>query len=369
MSDPSNVMILKEIAELLNEETELESMLQDALEKFLNGTDFYAGWIFFIEENGKHSLVAHNHLPKAFLENNCHFMKVGGCWCVNRFKTGSLKKASNIIECKRIVDALNQKHEGTGGLTHHATVPLQSGNEHFGLLNVATPGQREFEEQELALLESVAFQIGSAIKRIQLTKKEQEIALMQEKNRLARDLHDAVNQLLFSITLTARGGAEMSDTKEVKETFNGLQSLAQEALTEMRALIWQLRPRGLEGGITATVKGYGDLLGLDVSIEIKGVVSLPSKVEETIFRICQEALTNCKRHAQTQKVFIYIESYSNKIDLLIRDFGCGFHAQHIRSLPSVGINSMQERATLLGGSFKVDSTPGKGTTIYVTLPY
>lgn len=369
MKDPSDVIILKEIAELLNEETELEPMLQGALEKFLAGTAFQAGWIFFIEDNGRHTLLAHNDLPDALVEENCHFMKAGGCWCVNRFKKGALKKASNIIECKRIVDAIDTKRKGTGGITHHATVPLQSGAERFGLLNVATPGRSEFEEHELALLESAAFQIGSAIKRIQLTKKEQEIALMQERNRLARDLHDSVNQLLFSMTLTARGGVEMTGEEEVKETFVGLQSLAQEALTEMRALIWQLRPRGLEGGIIEAVKGYGDVLGLEVTTDIKGVLSLPSKVEESIFRITQEALTNCKRHANTDKVSIVIEALSNEIILKIEDKGCGFHAEHIRSLPSVGMTSMQERTRMLGGSFEVDSAPGKGTAIRVSLPY
>ncbi|KIL46771.1 GAF domain-containing sensor histidine kinase [Jeotgalibacillus soli] len=368
-NDPSHVIILKEIAELLNEETELEPMLTQALKKFLEGTDFQAGWIFFIGEDGRHSLIAHEHLPAALLKKDCHFMKAGGCWCVNCYKKGTLRKASNIIECKRIEGVIGKTHEETEGLTHHATVPLQSGPERFGLLNVATPGRTEFSEHELALLESVAFQIGSAIKRIQLTKKEQEIALMQERNRLARDLHDSVNQLLFSMTLTARGGAEMTDSAEVKETFYGLQSLAQEALTEMRALIWQLKPRGMEGGITQAIKGYGDILGLNVKTEVKGVLRLPSKVEETIFRIAQEALNNCKKHSDTDKVIFIIRSYKDRVTFTIRDFGRGFYAEHVRSLPSVGMISMRERARLLGGDFRVESQPGEGTAINVTLPY
>ncbi|WP_227395852.1 GAF domain-containing sensor histidine kinase [Jeotgalibacillus aurantiacus] len=369
MNNPSHVVILKEIAELLNEETELESMLEGALKKFLDGTDFHAGWVFFIEEDGRHSLIAHHHLPDALLEKDCYFMKAGGCWCVNRFKRGSLKKASNIIECKRIVEAVDRKRESTDGITHHATVPLQSGNERFGLLNVATPGRREFGHEELALLESVAFQIGSAIKRIQLTKKEQEVALMQERNRLARDLHDSVNQLLFSMTLTARGGAEMTDQQEVKETFHGLQSLAQEALTEMRALIWQLRPKGVEGGISEAVKGFGEILGLTVEIKVSGVLNLPARIEEAIFRITQEAMTNCKRHAATDEIFIWIEAFEDRISLIIRDFGQGFYTDHLERLPSIGISSMKERTRILNGTFHIQSAPGEGTQIQIILPY
>ena len=127
-------------------------------------------------------------------------------------------------------------------------------DESFGLLNVAAPNKTHFSTDELALLESVAFQIGSAIKRILLTKKEQEVALIGERNRLARDLHDSVNQLLFSLTLTARGGAEMTGDEEIKDTFKTIQGLAQEALSEMRALIWQLRPHGLEHGVVEALK-------------------------------------------------------------------------------------------------------------------
>src|SRR5690606_24723303 len=114
-----------------------------------------------------------------------------------------LEKASNIIACQRIENAMASAAEDSGGITHHATVPLQSGDERFGLLNIAAPDTQRFSKEELALLESVAFQIGSAIKRILLTKQEQELALVKERNRLARDLHDSVNQLLFSVTLTA----------------------------------------------------------------------------------------------------------------------------------------------------------------------
>ena len=183
-------------------------MLQCALYKLLEGTLFETGWIFFIDEKGKQQLIAHENLPNALKQNDCRHLEKGGCWCVSRFQNGELKKASNIIECKRIVNARKMSNEDSGGITHHATVPLQSGQESFGLLNVATPNMTRFSDGELALLESVAFQIGSAIKRIFLTKQEQQVALVQERNRLARDLHDSVNQLLFSVTLTARGGVE-----------------------------------------------------------------------------------------------------------------------------------------------------------------
>ena len=364
----SNIELLKEIAELINEETEMEQMLQGALRKLLEGTIFETGWIFFINEKGKQELIAHENLPKSLEKNDCRHLQKGGCWCVSRYRNGELQKASNIIECQRIENA-HKKDVNEEGITHHATVPLQSGQERFGLLNVATANTVRFEEGELALLESVAFQIGSAIKRILLTKQEQQVALVQERNRLARDLHDSVNQLLFSVTLTARGGVEMTDQAEVKNTFKEIQYLTQEALTEMRALIWQLRPKGLETGIIEGLKGYGDILGLSLSIKVKGVIQLPAKVEETLFRITQEALNNIRKHSGVVKAEIYMTVTTTDVLLVVKDEGCGFHMKDLKSLPSIGLQSMKDRANSIGGTVDWVTEVNKGTEILVRLPY
>ncbi|WRP07932.1 GAF domain-containing sensor histidine kinase [Rossellomorea aquimaris] len=365
----SNIGLLKEIAELLNNETELSSMLSGAVKKLIRGTSFTTGWIFFIEKEGRHELVSYENLPKSLSDRKCELMKEGGCWCVNRFRNGKLTKASNIIECQRIEQAIEENRGDTDEITYHATVPLQSGNESFGLLNVAAPNKTHFSTDELALLESVAFQIGSAIKRIMLTKKEQEVALIGERNRLARDLHDSVNQLLFSLTLTARGGAEMTREEEVKDTFKTIQSLAQEALSEMRALIWQLRPHGLENGVVEAAKGYADMLGLTLEMKVEGVISLSSKIEEVLWRVSQEALNNCKKHSGENNIFYTLKSEAQSIRLTIEDRGYGFQYDSKQSLPSVGIQGMRERVKSIGGELTIDSGLGKGTTISVQIPY
>ncbi|QFG00142.1 GAF domain-containing protein [Psychrobacillus glaciei] len=365
----SNIGLLKEIAEFLNEETDMEQMLQGALQKLLEGTLFETGWIFFIDKKGKQQLIAHDKLPNALKRNECMHLQKGGCWCVSRFQNGELKKASNIIECKRIVNARKKNNEDTNDITHHATVPLLSGQESFGLLNVATPNTIRFSEGELALLESVAFQIGSAIKRIYLTKQEQQVALVQERNRLARDLHDSVNQLLFSVTLTARGGVEMTEQQEIKDTFKEIQNLTQDALTEMRALIWQLRPKGLETGIMEGIKGYGDILGLTLTINVKGVINLPGSMEETLFRIAQEALNNIRKHAGVLKAELYLTVTLTDVLLVVKDEGCGFHMNESKNLPSIGLQSMRDRAYSVGGTVDWVTEWNKGTEILVRLPY
>ncbi|MCP1145892.1 GAF domain-containing sensor histidine kinase [Lysinibacillus endophyticus] len=369
MKDNSNITILKEIAELLNEETEMIPMLHGALSKFLNGTNFKTGWIFFINDKGKAELVAHENLPEALQYNECEHLKTGGCWCVSRYRNNELKKASNIIECQRIEAALEANVGDPAGITHHATVPLQSGDERFGILNVASANTVSFSDEELELLESVAFQMGSAIKRIYLTKQEQEIALVQERNRLARDLHDSVNQLLFSVTLTARAGIEMSEQQEIKETFKEIQQLTQSALTEMRALIWQLRPKGLESGLIEAIKAYAEMLNINLTVHVSGVIQFPSRIEETLFRIAQEALNNVRKHAGVQEAALYMNVTPTDILLVIKDEGRGFIIDNELNIPSIGLQSIKDRANAVGGTADIVSEIGKGTELLIRLPY
>ena len=368
VNEISNIELLKEIAELLNEETDMNTMLQGALRKFLDGTQFETGWIFFIDTK-KHDLVVHENLPEALRDQGCKHLQKGGCWCVSRYRNGDLKKASNIIECQRIESAIEAKIGNPEGITHHATVPLQSGTERFGLLNVASPDTVRFTDGELALLESVAFQMGSAIKRILLTKQEQEMALVQERNRLARDLHDSVNQLLFSVTLTARGGSEMSEQTDVKETFREIQYLTQEALTEMRALIWQLRPKGLENGLVEGIKGYAEMLGITLHTNVSGVINLSSRTEETLFRIAQEGLNNIRKHSGVLDAELFINITPTDVLIVLKDEGCGFQIDSEVRLLSIGMQSMKDRARAAGGTVDWASEMDKGTEILIRLPY
>ncbi|WP_042353575.1 GAF domain-containing sensor histidine kinase [Bacillus rubiinfantis] len=363
------ISILKEIAELLNEGTDTIAVLSGVLKKLLHVTGLKTGWIFLIDETGNHFLAAAEALPPALSQNDNQRMCQGDCWCVERYNNRKLTKATNIIECKRIEEVLKEKAGETCGLTHHATVPLRAGQERFGILNVGSPHKTHFQKNELDLLEAVAYQIGTALKRINLTLREQETALIAERNRLARDLHDSVNQLLFSLSLTARAGIEMTPSQELKQTFSYIQDLAQEALGEMRALIWQLRPPGLENGLISALRSYAELLGLSLDIKIIGAGNLPSQVEEALWRIGQEALGNCKKHAQTTDASLLFHTANDGVTMIIKDRGCGFHYEEIRPILSLGLKNMKIRTEALNGTFHLISKPGSGTEIQIRIPY
>lgn len=359
---------LKAISETLNSSNDLYSMLYDVLKELLHVTGLEAGWIFLIDENGRYQLAGDYQLPEALCINEKKPMCEGGCWCLDRYNDGRLNRAANIIECKRLEDAIEEKWGDTRGITYHATVPLRAGEEKFGLLNVASPNKNHFTDGELALLEAVAYQIGTAIKRIELTRREKDHALLMERNRLARDLHDSVNQLLFSLALTARGTKEMVEDASVKEMLDYIQDLSQEALNEMRSLIWQLRPQGLENGISCALMNYGKVLGLTVQVDVEGVINLPCKIEEAVWRIGQEALNNCSKHAGISRVDISLKAKKHSISLQVRDEGNGFPYNPANPLLSLGLATMKERAEMFNGTFSLTSETGRGTLIEVVIP-
>ena len=142
------------------------------LEKLLNVTGLTTGWIFLADENGRYTKLIDYQLPEALkLKINDRCVKVS-CWCLRGFVEGKLERAVNIIECKRINNAIEYNWGDTEGILHHATVPLKAGEEKIGVLNVASPGKTHFSEEELVLLQSVAFQIGTALKRTKLYENE-----------------------------------------------------------------------------------------------------------------------------------------------------------------------------------------------------
>lgn len=358
---------LKAIAELLNEATNLQDMLEKVLHTLLQVMNLQTGWIFFIDESGKHRMLVDQNLPPALTWQEKKPMCEGDCWCVERFVNGRLEKATNIIECKRIEDAIECNWGDTENVTHHATIPLRSGSEKFGLLNVASPQKTHFSEEELALLESIAFQIGTTIQRIQLVEKERKYVVVAERNRLARDLHDSVKQLLFSIMLTAKGTLNMTQDRDLQEMLSYIGELSQEALQEMTLLIWQLRPEGLEKGLAEAIKNYGKLLGIHVEVRIDGMVSIGDEIEEVLWRISQEAIHNCKKHASCEKVHVLLKIEDNQLYFYIEDNGIGFIQEQVRE-SALGLKSMKERIQLMRGSFQIKTELKKGTKIEIQLP-
>jgi signal transduction histidine kinase len=204
----------------------------------------------------------------------------------------------------------------------------------------------------------------------------EELAVIQERNRLARELHDSVTQTIFSLTLTARAARLLleRDPARAAGQLDHLQELAQSALAEMRSLIFQLRPTpveaiGLGPALQRHLTGLQSEYGLTVDLHLEGEPRLPPEQAARLFRIVQEALNNVVKHAQTDRAAVMLRPDNGRLILEITDQGVGFDPNTPGAgRGSLGLASMRERAEMMGGGLTVTSRPGQGVRLRIEIP-
>jgi signal transduction histidine kinase len=280
-----------------------------------------------------------------------------------------------------------------------AMIPLMVRGRRIGLVVLSDPGVHEWSEAGLRPYHATAAQLAIAIdSRLQqglLYERGRQLAVLQERERLARELHDSVTQLIFSTTLIAQSIAPAwkRDPNEGQRRVDRLLELSQMALREMRSLLFQLQPVDDAEPPTLTgperVRRYGllealRLLAADftqegVQVGVRTYQYSPSPLDartevtigEDIYRIVQEALNNAIKHARAHEILVMLDgSESNQLCLSISDDGVGFvpGPGEETQAGGFGMKTMRGRAATVGGSLRVISAPGKGTTIEVTIP-
>jgi signal transduction histidine kinase len=259
------------------------------------------------------------------------------------------------------------------GLELLLSIPLMVHGACVGAINVGTRSPRYIEREELSLLAAIGNQIGVAVENAKLYEQAQQLAVVTERNRLARDLHDSVAQALYGITLYSEAAARQMLAGELDLTASHLceiQETAQESLREMRLLIFELRlpmikQDGLEAALQARLEAVESRVGMEISFQTHLDGRLAPDVEEGLYRIAQEALNNTLRHADASRVGIRLWQNGRTVTLEIQDDGVGFEPGQDGQRGGFGLRGMAERAARLGGELKVDSRPGQGTRIAV----
>ncbi len=256
-------------------------------------------------------------------------------------------------------------------------VPIVSRGDIIGALYLTDKeGGTGFDARDEKLIVVLAAHAAIAIENARLFEASRELSVMEERNRLARELHDAMAQNLFSLSLNAEAAAALieSDPGRSASELRRVQELAQRTQVELRSLVFGLRPAQLEqDGLVATIGKHLDVLGrahtLKAELRSHGDATLDPRTERELYRIVQEALSNVVRHAQATAVTVDVELGVESVTVEIRDDGNGFDpsARAIRER-RLGLTSMRERAKALGGRLTIDSVPGSGTTVRAQVP-
>jgi PAS domain S-box-containing protein len=254
-------------------------------------------------------------------------------------------------------------------------VPLISKERAIGLLAIIHEEPGHYTDRHIGLATAFANQAAVAIENARLYERVQSAAVLEERQRLARELHDSVSQALYGITLGADAALKLlkQDPDGAAEPVDYILSLAQAGLAEMRALIFELRPESLESeGLIAALEKQAAALRARHEITVRVTTlceepDVPPEAKDSIYRVAQEALHNTVKHARANHVEIHLECGADGVVLEIIDDGAGFDPSS--DFPGhLGLHSMRERAELLGGTLDVESRPGRGTSIVTRIP-
>jgi two-component system NarL family sensor kinase len=362
--------ILNSIAQALNRSVDLEQALQAILAQVAELFDLQTGWIWLLrEDDGKAYLAAAQNLPPA-LADHPHKME-GSCYCLDIYREGDLADAANInvVTCSRLKNLV----DGTDGLRYHATVPLYAHGKHLGVLNVASTDWRQLSPDDLQLLYTIGDMLGVAVERARLFERSTQVGAVEERNRLAREIHDTLAQGLTAVSLQLESADALleveADPNRIRQMVQQALQLTRANLEEARRSVLDLRAAPLDG---RTLVEALLLLAEEASLPVDLLVSggnqpLPPRVETGLYRIAQEAVNNACRHAEASQIIIKLLATPQVVSLLVEDDGIGFDVDDVSS-SRFGLLGLNERVKLLNGRLQIESSVGQGTRIEVEIP-
>jgi two-component system NarL family sensor kinase len=299
----------------------------------------------------------------------------GYCYCLHTYKKGDLDGAANVnvLTCSRLSGLV----DGTDGLRYHASIPLYAGEKKLGVMNLASPGWRSLSSEDLQLLYTVGDLLSIAVERARLAGRSAEVGAVEERNRIAREIHDTLAQSLTATTLQLESADALLEagapTEKARAPLSRALSLTRSNLEEARRSVLDLRAAPLEGrslseALALLVERWKTETGTNVDYKtVNGARPIPPGVEAALYRIAQEALTNVARHAGARRVTIRLVATPGQVRFVVQDDGRGFDVSRIPG-DRHGLVGMRERVELLGGELEVTSGPGKGTLVEAAVP-
>ncbi|HNS52126.1 MAG TPA: GAF domain-containing protein [Anaerolineae bacterium] len=254
-------------------------------------------------------------------------------------------------------------------------VPILLRSEVYGALALYYQAERQFSDEEINLSVTFADQAALAIENARLREQVEQAAAMQERGRLARELHDSVTQSLYSVTMYTEAAARLlpPSLEAAAEHLRDARDTAQEALREMRLMIYQLRPPVLEkGGLAVALQVRLDAVerrgGMRADLIVEGEDRLSPSVQAELHQIAHEALNNALKHAHARQVKVHLEFGDAVARLAVQDDGLGFDPEDAKAGGGLGLPGMRERAQKIGGQLEIESAPGRGARIVVEVP-
>jgi len=367
---------ISEVALTISRAGALEDVLEEALEKVISSSGVAGGLVqLFEEENTR--VITHIGLHPDMI--NCFRLTQKGNEAppaeepnlVIDIKAGFCQTLYPRRECPEEdgCQAINK------GYIRLASILLKSRSRSLGTMVLFSKNSSSFSPEIMQLLESIGNQLGVAIENSKFHQRVEQIAVLEERARISRELHDSLAQTLGWLSIKTEILEEDLTLGEIEKSnteMKAIRRVVRDACYDVRESIDGLRTRPT-GDLVLTaaswIAEFRQRSGLITDFHaMDGKVPLSPRVEAELLRILQEALTNVRKHARAKKVRIDLQSKGSYVKLIIEDDGSGFNYEARQDFQHFGLRIMRERAENLGGSFHIKSAPEKGTRITVLLP-
>jgi two-component system NarL family sensor kinase len=366
----AELSIINSMAQALNRSVDLEQTLRAILAQVAELLDLQTGWVWLLREDDKQSyLAAAQNLPPA-LAHHPHKME-GSCYCLDTYRDGDLDGAANVnvVTCSRLKNLV----DGTDGLRYHASIPLYAHGKKLGVLNVASTDWRQLSPDDLQLLYTIGDMLGIAVERARLFDRSAQVGAVEERNRLAREIHDTLAQGLTAVSLQLESADALleadDDPVRIRKMVQQALALTRANLEEARRSVLDLRAAPLAGRtLVEALVLLTEAASLPVDLLVTGGSQpLPPRVETGLYRIAQEAINNACQHAHASQIVVKLVATPQAVTLTVEDDGRGFDLEDVAQ-SRFGLVGLNERVKLLNGRFHIESTPGQGTKIEADLP-
>lgn len=350
----------------------LNMVLSHSLQRVLTAVSAQAGTIHLLNKNGEQfDLLATHSIPRpnsSFLDH---------LPTDDSLLHGILTAAKPTLITNLPADTRSCHLASAMGHGMFLGIPMQQGGQAIGVLGIIGDDLSTISDEEIGLLKSLADQLVLVVENHRLRQQAQRLAIMEERNRLARELHDSVTQSLYSLTLFAGAAQRLMQTGRIQEVggyITEMSDAAQQALKEMRLLVHKLRPPllqqlGLARALQNRLSAVEVRAGIKTHLTVERELHLLPELEEVVYHVAQESLNNALKHARATEVWVEIFLQPDGgVRLEVRDDGRGFDWETAVAGGGLGLTSMQERVEAVGGSINYHSGADQGTTVTVCLP-
>lgn len=370
-----DLALLNNLASALASITELDELLEIALERVMNYFKLEVGEIYLSDENMStlHKVLHQGGAIKALWEKdrfNLNESLVGKTAWDGRTALITLPFTEDPF--------LLGEEAYEAGIRQIACFPLTSRSEVLGVLCIASNKDEPLEPMDQQLLSSIASWVGTTFENVRLNIQGRRLAVLEERERIGMDLHDGVIQSIYAVGLTLEH-ANLLLVEEPEQTRKRIDQSIEDlnsTIRDLRAFIMDLRPRqlyeeDLMDGLQRLINEFraNSLVEAKLSGPKDGLDDLPDPHAIALFHICQEGLANIAKHAQAKKVDVTVWTTSDRVLMEIHDDGKGFDTQKVQLTLGHGISNMHTRARNVGGDLELTSEPDEGTTVLVWMPH